>query len=355
MKKILVVLILTISLNLFAQGLLIDNEIVVTKYYNVLYPANFNPDEPDLQPDLFMLTITGVVPSNAELHCDMSWNGESVAYATLTPNTTGPFPTNPLFSSDIISNLPPTGFEIDQNFDDFMDDIEDLIIDTGRMPDGNYTFEIGIYENGHAGNVAYLITNQVTAILVIRSPISISLITPGNPIGLGVTNISEQYPNFIWFSNLEDYTIKIYELDEMYDTIEDIEMLEPHFVETGIAGTSYSYLPSAPEFEYNKTYAWQISATVESPIAASESEYKSTIYLFKLSDAASEELSLQILINFLNQLDIEGAEEVMSLLEAGYTLENLVWKGQEISAEDLMQILEEISSGEIEPTKITIE
>ena len=103
MKKILVILILSIALSLFAQGLLIDGRTEVTNYYNVLYPANFNPDEPDLQPDLFMLTFTGVVPSNAELHCEMSWDGESVAYATLTPNTSGPFPTNPLYSSDIIN------------------------------------------------------------------------------------------------------------------------------------------------------------------------------------------------------------------------------------------------------------
>ncbi|MDA3813997.1 MAG: hypothetical protein PF570_07070 [Candidatus Cloacimonetes bacterium] len=350
MKKILIVLILAMSLSLFAQY---DLSVTQTQNtYNVLYPANFNPDEPGQQPILFTLNITGVSPSNAVLYCKMMWRDE-LAEITLTPNTPGQFPVN-LSSVDII-NSSPTGFSTIQTFDDFLDNIEDLIIDTGRMPDGNYIFEIGLYEEGHAGDSAYLLSDLVTAIVVIRSPISISLITPGNPIGLGVTNISEQYPNFIWFSNFEEYTIEIYELDGMYDTIEEIEMLEPHFVETGIVGTSYSYPPNAPTFEYNKTYAWQISAKVVSPVAASESEYKSTMYLFKLSDAASEELSLQILINFLNQLDIEGAEEVISLLEGGYTLENLVWKGQEISVEDLMNMLEEISSGEIEPTKIIIE
>lgn len=353
MKKVLFFLIFTMSLSLFAQTY--DFTLTVSPMhctYNVLYPANFNPDEPELQPNLFNLTINGATTTNAVLYCKMIWEDE-YAEITLTPSNPGQFPTN-LTSSQII-NSDPMGFTTVQTFDSFLDNIEDLIIDTGRMPDGNYIFEIGIYNEGQEGEDAYLLSNKVTAIVVIRSPISISLITPGNPIGLGVTNISEQYPNFIWFSNLNDYTIMIYELDGMYDTIEEIEMLEPHFVETGITGTSFSYPPSAPEFAYNKPYAWQISAKVVSPIAASESEYKSTMYLFKLSDAASEELSLQILINFLNQLDIEGVDEVISLLEAGYTLENLVWKGQEISAEDLMNILEEISSGEIEPTKIIIE
>ncbi|MEA2095275.1 MAG: hypothetical protein U9P73_01090 [Candidatus Cloacimonadota bacterium] len=352
MKKILVILILSISLSLFAQY---DFTLTVSplhRTYNVLYPANFNPDEPELQPNLFNLTINGTSTTNAVLYCKMIWEDE-YAEITLTPNTPGQFPTN--LSSEEIINSAPVGFTTVESFGDFLDSIEDLIIDTGRMPDGNYIFEIGIYEEGQEGEDAYLLSNKVTAIIVIRSPISISLITPGNPIGLGVTNISEPFPNFIWFSNLEEYTIRIYELDGVYDTVEEIEMLEPYFVEMNIGGTSFSYPPNAPEFVLNQTYAWQVSALVMSPIAASESEYKSTMYLFRLSDSASEESSLQILINFLNQLDIDGVDEIISLLEAGYTIDNIIWRGSEISAEDLMEILEEISSGNIEPIKITVE
>ena len=354
MKKILFFLIFTISLSLIAQ----TNDFTLTvsplhSTYNVLYPANFNPDEPELQPILFYITIGGSSEDYVVFYCKMIWENE-VAEIMLTPSIQGQFPMD-LTSRDIINSNYNPNYEIEQDFDDFIDRIEDQIIDTGRMPDGNYIFEIGIYKAGHEGEEAYILSNPVTAIMVIRSPISISLITPGNPIGLGVTNISEPYPNFIWFSNLNDYTIKIYELDEMFDTIEEIEMLEPHFTERGIAGTSFSYPPSAPEFGFNKTYAWQISAIVESPIASSESEYKSTMYLFKLSDSASEELSLQILINFLNQLDIEGVDEVINLLDTGYTLEDLIWKEVEIKAEDLMEILEEISSGNIKPIKITVE
>ncbi len=354
MKKVLLFLIIATSINLFAQHVFNLSVTPTQRTYNVLYPANFNPDEPDLQPDLFTLTITitGDISPNIAvvLYCKMTWEDES-AEITLTPK--GQFPAS-LMSSDII-NSSPTGFTTIQTFEDFLVNIEDLIFDTGRMPDGNYVIDIGIYKEGHEGDPSYLYSNPATAVITIRSPISISLITPGSPIGLGVTNISEQYPNFIWFSNLTDYTLKIFELDEMYETIDDIEMLEPHFVETDIGGTSFSYPPSAPEFVYNKTYAWRVSAKVVSPIVASESEYKSTMYSFKLSDTATEELGLQILLNFLNQLDLEGVDEVIKLLESGYTLDNLIWKGREIPVEDLMEILEKISSGKIEPTKITVE
>ncbi len=349
MKKILILLILTISMSLIAQTPPMLHITPTHVTYNVLYPANFNPDEPELQPNLFNITISGTSTANAVLYCKMIWEDED-AEITLTPNTPGQFPSN-LSSVDII-NSDPEGFSVQESFNLFLDNIEDLIIDTGRMPDGTYIFNIGIYENDSNGN---LLSNQATAVVVIRSPISISLITPGNPVGLGVTNISELYPNFIWFSNLEDYTLKIYELDEMYDTIEEIEMLDPHFVETNINGTNYSYSPDAPNFVLNKTYAWQVSAKVLSPIAASESEYKSTMYLFKLSDTASEELSLQILKNFLNQLGIDGVDESIKLLEAGYTIDNIIWKGEDIPVDELMKIHEEITSGNIEPIKITVE
>ncbi len=224
------------------------------------------------------------------------------------------------------------------------------------MTDGNYIFEIGIYEKGHEGDTNYLLSlSTKTAIITIRSPISISLITPGNPIGLGVTNIAEPYPNFIWFSNLEKYTLKVYELDGVFETVEDIELLDPLYAETEIGGTNFTYPPSAPEFDYNTTYAWQVSATVANPMVAAESIYKSTMYLFKLSNTGTEEMEMQILKNFLTQLNVEGIDEVIKLLEAGYVIENLFWQGREITAEELVQILEDISSGKVEAKNLTIE
>lgn len=353
MKKILMLLIVTVSISLLAQTQPTLNVDQAYRTIHVLYPANFNPDEPSMQPNMFTITINGTIPANTVLHCDMTWEDES-AYITLTPTPdSGEFP--PVLYSEDIINSSPDGFTVVQTFEDFLDSIEDLIIDTGRMPDGNYVFELGLYEEGHEGEPGYLLSNKVTVVITIRSPISISLITPGNPIGLGVTNISEQYPNFIWFSNLENYTIKLYELDGVYDTIEEIEMLDPHFVENEIAGTSFSYPPSAPGIEHNKTYAWQISATTISPNLSSQSVYKSTMYLFRLSDSNSQELSLQILINFLNQLDITGVDEVIGLLESGYAIESIIWKGNEIVPADLMNILEDISNGEYTPTQITVE
>jgi len=349
MKKILLLLTFTISISLMAQLPLTLEISPSHSTYNVLYPANFNPDDPNLQPDLFRVSVLGVSTLNAVLYCELTWEN-SHAEATLIPDVPGQFPTN--FSSSEIINNSPMGFSIEQNFDDFLDDIENLILDTGRMPDGNYVFNLRIFENDQNG---IPLSNLETVVITIRSPISISLITPGNPIGLGVTNIAEPYPNFIWFSNLDNYTIKIYELDGVYETVEDIELLDPLYVETEISGTSFIYPPSAPEFEYNTSYAWQVSATVTNPIVSAESIYKSTMYLFKLSNTGAEELDMQILRNFLTQLNVEGIDEVIRLLEAGYVIENLFWQGREITAEELVEILEDISAGIFEVKNLTIE
>jgi len=134
MKKILVVLILTISLSLFAQSLAFDNaQTQFSQTYNVLYPANFNPDEPNLQPDLFRIKISGDFPISAIMYCEMFWDGESVANATMIPHVPGQFPLEPIPSSEIINSNNSSNFQITQNFDDFLESIEDQVIDTGRI------------------------------------------------------------------------------------------------------------------------------------------------------------------------------------------------------------------------------
>ncbi|MCF7858031.1 MAG: hypothetical protein K9N07_01715 [Candidatus Cloacimonetes bacterium] len=352
MKKILVIVIFTIALNLSAQY---DLGLTVTpsqRTYNILYPANFNPDEPEMQPILFNISIIGQPPDNAVLYCRMQWENEE-AEITLTPNTPGMWPAQ--LNSSLVINSNPPGFEVVQTFNDFLDGIDDILITSGRMPDGIYIFHIGIYESGHEGEEDYLLSNPETALIIIRSPISISLITPGNPIGLGVSVISSQNPNFIWFSNLNDYQLRLFEVEEMGGSAEEIEMQDPIFTEPNIQTTNFSYPASAPTLQFDKTYAWQISATVTSPNISSQTVYKSTLYLFKLSNTESDAISYQILINFINQLDIDGVDEAISLLETGYRLDNIIWNGYEIPVEKLIEILEEISSGVITPVSITIE
>ena len=244
MKKVFLFIFLVLVALSHAQYPITISVDPTTRTYNILYPAYFNPEEPENQPLIFTVSFgfTGD-PVNYEIRCTMQWQ-DKVAYADLLPDIPDELPSQ-ITNAGLI-NTDPAGFSIDQTFEHFLEEIEDQIIETGRMPDGNYYFEVACYQPGHAGQEGYEISNKVFATLIIRSPISISLITPGNPIGLGPAPISDNYPNFIWFSNLFEYTIKVFEIDGEYTTPEEIELLDPYF-EDSCTITSYLYPTDAPD------------------------------------------------------------------------------------------------------------
>ncbi|MCD4795625.1 MAG: hypothetical protein K8R49_00420 [Candidatus Cloacimonetes bacterium] len=353
MKKLILLLFcVAVSITLTAQvDLTISPERLT---YNVFYPANFNPEEPENQPVLFTINfdVTGVLEDYV-IHCDMSWRDYS-AYATLTPDDPNQLPSF-LTNQDIIRDDEANGFQVDESFSEFLENIEDLILDTGRLPDGNYIFVIAVYSAGHGGEDDHLLSNKVTFVLTIQSPITISLITPGNPIGLGPATIADQYPNFVWFSNLADYTIKIYELDGEYQSAEEIEQqIEPFFEENNYSSTSFPYPPTAPDFQKSIVYAWQVSSDLNTPMGSAE-KHKSVMYLFMVSTEEQEDQDNQMLINFLRQLNIEGIQELITLIESGYSFDKMFFDGNEISINDLNEILQKISDGEIKLKDFSIE
>jgi len=353
MKKVFLFIFLVFVALLHAQYPISINVYPTTRTYNIFYPAYFNPEEPENQPLIFTvnLSFTGE-PVEYVIHGTMQWYDES-AYATLTPIVQYVLPSHLTNQDIIITNEESDLFDVVQTFDDFIDAIEDQILETGRMPDGNYNFEVACYEPGHAGEEGYEVSNKEFATLTIRSPISISLITPGNPIGLGPAPISDSYPNFIWFSNLIDYTIKVFEIDGEYTTPEEIELLEPYF-EDRCSITSYIYPTEAPDLMIGGTYAWQVSADVLTPVGG-EGSYKSIIYSFIISTDQEEEMNNQILINFLEQLNIEGLEELIALINSGYNLKDIFWQGSTISMDELKDILEQINNGDLKIGNVSVE
>ncbi|MCK4313063.1 MAG: hypothetical protein KAW88_10055 [Candidatus Cloacimonetes bacterium] len=352
MKKLMIFIFLMVAISLFAQYPISLSVTPTNITYNVFYPAYFNPEEPDQQPLLFRLTLNNNLGNNNYiLQCTMQWQ-DSFAEAVLTPDENVP-DIVVITNRDIIVEAGSTlYFTVSSNFDDFLDDIEEQIRETGRMPDGNYIFTIQAFEPGHPGEENYALSNKEICVFTIISPVSISLITPGNPIGLGPAIISNNYPNFVWFSNLTDYTIRIYQLEEESATAEEIEQLEPFFEEQNYPSTSFLYPTYAPDFPYNKTHAWQISAEIQCPVATET--YKSIIYLFMLSSEEGE-MNNQTLINFLTQLNIEGINELIALIEGGFSFENMIWEGREITMDELNDILEKISNGELTIKSLTVE
>lgn len=313
-------------------------------YFNFFYPANFNPNQPASQPIFFILNISGSYNEPYKIKFEMEWNN-NYAVANITTDDGGPFPPQ-LTNQDFINN-DPIGLSIDNSsaFDPILDAIESYILDTGRIPDGSYLFTFtALNLSGEP------ISNQVNMTLTVQAPIAIGLITPGSPIGLPPIEIDNQYPEFIWFSNLENYHFRLFDITELGDQVsaEDISSLSPHFQQQPLNTNSLSYPSGAASLQYNRTYAWNVSAPVTSPIGTGVQEYSSVFYLFRVVQEGGMQPDDIILNNFLNQISSQQALLILNLLQGGYELQEIVWQGNVISVEDLMIILQQIIDGELE-------
>jgi len=191
----------------------------------------------------------------------------------------------------------------------------------------------------------------------VTTPTPISLITPGNPVGMEPSVNYDLNPNFVWFSNLNEYTFKLFELNEQTgntQTQEDIENLAPYYQQE-VNTTSFTYPTSAPPLEYGNTYAWQVTAQIVSPLSSNEEEYKSNVYTFKISGGEEANPDDLLLINFLRQLNSPSGEEAINLFGNGYSLKSLKFNDADISVNDLNNILLRLANGEIHLKSITIE
>lgn len=339
MKKLFILLFLFILGMLSAQVTL---EILPqgTVTYNSFYPVNFDPDHPEEQPILFTITLNSDVGNDYILKVSLESENTPPANITLAPITDVTPPFISLTNRDIV-NEDPNYFVIDGNYDDFLDALDDQILETGRLPDDSYLFTIEAKSPDGSSTFA---TVQIT--LDIVSPITISLISPGSPIGSTPIAIFSQYPNFTWFSNITSYKFELYELDDIPQNTEDvIQQNNPIFIEE-IESTSFTYPPSAPSFNLGKYYAWQITGDIVT--TAGNTTGSSIMYCFEYEEQGSGDFGDQTVINFLNQLGTDEINQIISYLESGYTVQGITWQGEEITTGELNNITQQILMGEIE-------
>ena len=178
-----------------------------------------------------------------------------------------------------------------------IDDLQSLIIQSGRLPDGNYRFIIRISAwadvDGEQGPA--LAGDELDRTIVASHPVALELITPGGFLeDTTNTAITTTYPFFQWESDpcaFCSYFIRVaqFKPDEhstMEDAIEDLTVLPldqaAGFVEVGNA-TSYQYpLSGAADLEPGRVYVWQVQKAI--PTTERDEFVNSFIYAFKVLD-----------------------------------------------------------------------
>ena len=176
------------------------------------------------------------------------------------------------------------------------------IMTTGRLADGNYTFQFGVASGSNKGAVESASPTFETRIITVESPSAINLEYPGGALSdTSSTGIFTTYPLLVWSSsgcNTCASFVRVAEFNpsvhsSMDEAIQDERRLPFDQVQEwesiGIVN-SYQYpLSGSLPLEYGKVYVWQVKH--ELTTTAGSDELLSPIYAFRIQDVGSGSIS----------------------------------------------------------------
>ena len=172
------------------------------------------------------------------------------------------------------------------------------IMTTGRLADGNYTFQFGVASGSNKVAVESASPTFETRIITVESPSSINLEYPGGSLSdTSSTGIFTTYPLLVWSSsgcNTCASFVRVAEFNpsvhsSMDEAIQDERRLPfdqaQEWKSIGIVN-SYQYpLSGSLPLEYGKVYVWQVKH--ELTTTAGSDELLSPIYAFRIEDVGS--------------------------------------------------------------------
>ena len=176
------------------------------------------------------------------------------------------------------------------------------IMTTGRLADGNYTFQFGVASGSNKGAVESASPTFETRVITVESPSAINLEYPGGALSdTSSTGIFTTYPLLVWSSsgcNTCASFVRVAEFNpsvhsSMEEAIQDERRLPfdqaQEWESIGIVN-SYQYpLSGSLPLEYGKVYVWQVKH--ELTTTAGSDELLSPIYAFRIQDLGSGSVS----------------------------------------------------------------
>ena len=172
------------------------------------------------------------------------------------------------------------------------------IMTTGRLADGNYTFQFGVASGSTESACESASPIFETRTIVVESPSAINLEYPGGALSdTSSTEVFTTYPLLVWSSSSCNRCASFVRVAEFNpsvhssvdEAIQDERRLPfdqaQEWENIGIVN-SYQYpLSGALPLEYGKVYVWQVKH--ELTTTAGSDELLSPIYAFRIQDVAS--------------------------------------------------------------------
>ena len=246
------------------------------------------------------------------------------------------------------------------------------IMTTGRLADGNYTFQFGVASGSNKGAVESASPTFETRIITVESPSAINLEYPGGALSdTSSTGIFTTYPLLVWSSsgcNTCASFVRVAEFNpsvhsSMDEAIQDERRLPFDQVQEwesiGIVN-SYQYpLSGSLPLEYGKVYVWQVKH--ELTTTAGSDELLSPIYAFRIQDLGSGSAStsyhpvVQILQQVLSEDQFNSLFGSSAVLDGFSPLGTYRINGDSDDLSAAISLLNQITNGTASITNVEVQ
>ncbi len=200
---------------------------------------------------------------------------------------------------DVEGNKVPLKIQVDEHIDlDQAEELQNAIIQMGKLPDGSYHFMVTVFDGENPG----AILAQEDQTIQVSTQSTLQLVTPGGVLAdTTVNEIYTSYPVFQWESdpcNVPggcDYFIRVAEFDPQQhasvdQAIESQTRLpldqSQEFYPVGSGIYSYQYpITDAGDLEPGKVYVWQVKKSYGT--TSGVESILSEIFAFKVKDLSA--------------------------------------------------------------------
>lgn len=244
-----------------------------------------------------------------------------------------------------------------------MDNMVSTIMQTGKMPDGVYSFTVELHKEDTGEFL-----DRIERSIEVYSPVFIELLTPGGNLSDTTdTKIFSTYPVFQWVTDYCpdcNYGIRVCEFDpsnhsSLSEAMDDVSSLPlsqgEEFYEMGNVN-SFQY-PTSDALDLNpgKYYTWQVRRAYQSSVGAEETS--SNIFVFKVeSPGASNTGILEVILTLLGEgkyNELFGQDGELK----GYNISgtSIVVNGEDVPVNQLNQIAAQVQQGALKIREVEVE
>jgi len=315
----------------------------------VLYFSNFDFFNLGGAQHLFDVTVNGLDPGNPQdpgntvIEIELILNNQVVSRAESDPfptiiNSSATYTASNIeliYLQKLFQNSTLTlNFNVDLFSPD--DKFENELYGSGKARSGVYRFHVELYRNGQ------LLDEYSSPAFKIKNPSNIQLSTPGDKAGSGTPQESNDFPVFTFFSDGDDFILKVFEKMAHHQSVEDVINSSNPICEEqlNVPILDYSTATTGQPLQIGKTYFWYVDVLV--PTTAGTETFRSEVFQFKVTQgtgSSAEGTAVSSIIEMLRPIVGNQADD-LSKTFSDFELKNIRLNGKPITIYELHQIID---------------